>query len=303
MITEKIKVNDAGTATLFTYIIDSKISTNKYKKRPAVIICPGGSYLFTATKEGEPVATRFLSMDYHVFVLRYTTYFKRRILSSSDIPEVNEASHYPLQVRELMTSLKIIKEHAKEWSVDDQNIFVMGFSAGGHIVATLGERWDDPQLTDSVDHQLPADFFKPRGLILCYPMLTANILGNKGFKRDNEDMKAQILYIKRAIFGTDEVTREAADELDIVSQVRSDMPPVFLWHTYTDELTNAADSTELMLNLIKYKVPCEYHLYSTGKHGMALCDETSATSADDMNKACATWPMLANHWMRSFMHE
>src|SRR5699024_11540898 len=41
--------------------------------RPAVVICPGGSYMYVSDREAEPVAYEFLAKGYHVFILRYST--------------------------------------------------------------------------------------------------------------------------------------------------------------------------------------------------------------------------------------
>ena len=60
--------------TLTCYLWDDSPELLNGKKRPAVLICPGGAYLGCSDREGEPVALRFASMGYHAFVLRYSTY-------------------------------------------------------------------------------------------------------------------------------------------------------------------------------------------------------------------------------------
>lgn len=56
---------------LTTYVLDDSSELLDGKKRPAIIICPGGAYLNCSDREAEPVALRFASMGYHAFVLRY----------------------------------------------------------------------------------------------------------------------------------------------------------------------------------------------------------------------------------------
>ena len=51
---ETISLNES--ARLDAYILDAEISYQVTKKRPTIIICPGGGYLLHATKEGEAIA-------------------------------------------------------------------------------------------------------------------------------------------------------------------------------------------------------------------------------------------------------
>ena len=55
-----------------TYIMDSEINYCEYRKRPAILVAPGGAYAVHATKESEPVAIQFMQMGYQVFVLKYS---------------------------------------------------------------------------------------------------------------------------------------------------------------------------------------------------------------------------------------
>lgn len=137
VIHKKINLNKQKSATLSTYILDGEISYKVKKKRPAIIICPGGGYLTTATKEGEAVAVEFMSRGYHSFVLRYSTYFKERMVDLTAAPPINKNAKYPQQIIELMEAMHLIKQNAEEWNIDQENIFILGFSAGGHIAASL----------------------------------------------------------------------------------------------------------------------------------------------------------------------
>ena len=75
MYSEKIKlIEGRDDVTLTTYVLDDSPEMLNGKKRPAVIICPGGAYLNCSEREGEPVAMAFAMMGYHAFVLRYSTY-------------------------------------------------------------------------------------------------------------------------------------------------------------------------------------------------------------------------------------
>lgn len=293
-------------AIMKTYILDGKISTGIYKKRPAVIICPGGSYLFTSTREGEPVATRFLSLGYHAFVLRYTTYFKEKITEVDRIPEKNRVS-YPDPLLELMTAILYIREHADEWYVDADNIFILGFSAGAHLAGTLAERWNDEELYQILKQQIGfnanglnrKEWMKPRGVLLSYPLLNVETLIENMAKSNEPLMRVQEKYIKNAFIG--EQKQQLPEQLNLIEHVNRDMPPVFLWHTCDDRVTSGKESAEFIYQLMNEEVPCEFHLYAKGEHGMALGDEYSASSEKNIDQECATWVNLANNWMRLIM--
>lgn len=124
MLTEVFSIRVEGgisDAKLYAYILD----TNQefyIKKRPLILMCPGGGYTRTSDREAEPIAMRFLSMGYHVAILRY-----------SCTPAV-----YPVALLELARAMKLVHDYSEEWNVDAQKIFVQGCSAGGHLAACLG---------------------------------------------------------------------------------------------------------------------------------------------------------------------
>jgi acetyl esterase/lipase len=73
MRTQRLPIRDDGQAVyLDTYLLQNSPEYQTDTRRPAVIICPGGGYLFTSDREAEPVALRFLAQDHHALVLRYS---------------------------------------------------------------------------------------------------------------------------------------------------------------------------------------------------------------------------------------
>ena len=79
-----MNVPDSKEATLEGYILDCEITFGQETKRPAVLVCPGGGYVYCSPREGEPVALAYASKGIHAFVLRYSTKF-------------NDAGFKPLQ--------------------------------------------------------------------------------------------------------------------------------------------------------------------------------------------------------------
>ena len=58
-------------ATLEGYILDCQLKFGQETRRPAIVICPGGGYVYCSPREAEPVALRYASAGYHAFILRY----------------------------------------------------------------------------------------------------------------------------------------------------------------------------------------------------------------------------------------
>ena len=107
------KMIEVEGAKAYTYFWDSSKEMRPHEKRPAVIICPGGGYGFTSDREAEPIAMQVMAMGYQAVVLRYSV-----------APE-----RYPKQLLQLGSLMQHLKENAKEYHIDPDLIFVMGFSA------------------------------------------------------------------------------------------------------------------------------------------------------------------------------
>lgn len=162
---KNIKIDLPSEAYFETYIMDSEINFKEYRKRPAIIIAPGGAYAIHATKESEPIALQFMQMGYQTFVLKYS------VGSDREHPErgILKNSKYPLQVVEMFETLHIIKQNSEEWNIDANQIYLMGFSAGGHVCASCGVRWDDPSIINQLSFLPEKDELKVKGIVLGYP--------------------------------------------------------------------------------------------------------------------------------------
>ena len=128
-------------ATLEGYILDCKIKLGQSAKRPAIVVCPGGGYVYCSPREAEPVALRYAAKGFHAFILRYSVGW-------------DAAGFAPLQ--EVSWAIGYIREHAEEWNVDPDRIATCGFSAGGHLALAAGVKGEN----------------KPNAMILGYPAVT-----------------------------------------------------------------------------------------------------------------------------------
>lgn len=135
-------------AQLYTYFPDYSPEMTAGQKRPLLLICPGGGYELTSDREAEPVALQWNAMGFHAAVLRY-----------SCAPAV-----FPTALEELARAVALLRGRAAEFRIDPEKIIVAGFSAGGHLAASLGVFWDKQFLSELTG--LTAGQMKPNGLIL-----------------------------------------------------------------------------------------------------------------------------------------
>lgn len=117
-------------AILTGYVPDNIMQKEKERLRPAVLILPGGGYEYTSDREAEPIALEFIRRGVCAFVLRY-----------SPAP-----ARFPQALCEALESIAYIREHADEWDIDTNSIAVCGFSAGGHLCASVGTFWNNSVL-------------------------------------------------------------------------------------------------------------------------------------------------------------
>lgn len=125
-------------ATLDAYILDCDLTLGQNSLRPAIVVCPGGGYIYCSKAEGEPVAMAYAARGFHTFVLRYSC-------------GANAAGFAPL--KEVSWVIGYIRDNAAKWSIDPDKIVTCGFSAGGHLALSAG---------------LLAEH-KPNAMILGYP--------------------------------------------------------------------------------------------------------------------------------------
>ena len=128
-------------ATLEGYILDCELSLGQETNRPAIVVCPGGGYLYCSPREAEPVALRYAAKGFHAFILRYSTGWDAKDFA-------------PLQ--EVSWVIGYLREHAEEWHIDPSKIATCGFSAGGHLALAAGVKGEN----------------KPNAMILGYPAVT-----------------------------------------------------------------------------------------------------------------------------------
>jgi len=131
-----------NSATLAAYIPDVSVEMETASKRGAVLIMPGGGYSMCSDREAEPIALAYLAKGYAAFVLRYTVGGGKRDIPAKALADAEAA-------------LQKIRDNSDEWNLIPGKVAAVGFSAGGHVAASLG----------TISRN------KPDALILGYPLV------------------------------------------------------------------------------------------------------------------------------------
>lgn len=250
--------------TLTTYIMYDcmALEQNKEpKKRPAVIVCPGGGYGMRSLREAEPIALQFLAAGFQAFVLDYCV----------------SPIRYPESLKDASEAIKIVRQNAEEWGIDPNKIVVCGFSAGGHLAASIGTLWNSEPAVKCENEEN-----KPNALILSYPVI---VWGDKAHKDSFYNLMG------------DGLSEEEYNKLSLEKRVSKDTPQTFLWHTFADNCVPVENSLEFARALCEHKIPLEMHIYPHCGHGASLATE-EMNEGDGVNMHNATWMRLACEWIK-----
>lgn len=182
----------------------------------------------------------------------------------------------------------MIRGHADEWHVDAGRVAAIGFSAGGHLAANLTTVSSDAELRDAGYD--PAAV-RPDALLLCYPVITSGRFAHRG-SFDN-------------LLGDGKDDASLLELLSIEKHVDATMPPVFIWHTITDQAVPVENSLLMIQACRDAGVSVEAHLFPQGGHGLSLATVDTARAGspgegdlDNVVPAVQIWPRLAFDWLR-----
>ncbi len=215
--------------------------------RPVVLVLPGGGYRMTADHEAEPVARWLADLGVHAVVLRYPV-----------APEGATAPLHPAPLDAATAAVRWVRAGGTGLDVDPGRVGVLGFSAGGHLAATLSTV-DDAAV-------------RPDATVLCYPVVS--------FGSDAHEGSVEALLGVGA-------SADARAALSAELRVTAATPPAFVWHTADDAAVPVANAVLYARALWAAGVPAELHVYPSGRHGLGLAAEEPhvARWAD----ACAAW--------------
>ncbi len=221
-------------------------------KRPALIVVPGGAYGMVSKREAETVAVSFLDRGFQAFVLNY-------------LCEPQNA-RYPEQLLEAASAVDYVRKHAEELDVNPEEVFLVGFSAGGHLTGNLAVEHQNIEKKAGVTLDC-----KPTAVGLCYPVIS-KVCGHKGsydnlLKGYSEEEKAEIYKW-----------------VSLEDAVSEQTPPAFLWSTAEDTVVPPENAIRYALALGKQGIPYELHVYPRIQHGASTGNQENNAYHPDLKR-------------------
>jgi acetyl esterase/lipase len=215
----------------------------------AVLVCPGGGYSILAIDlEGTEVADWLNSIGITAVLLKYR------------VPKRNGDDAHLLPLQDAQRAMGLVRQHAREWKVDPAKLGVLGFSAGGHLAASLSTRYEE-RVYARVD-DADTNVCRPDFSILIYPAY---------------------------------LVPKTGDQLTSGVKITAQTPPTFIAMSLDDPL-RIENALAYSAALRKASVRFELHIYETGGHGFGLRPVKNAPNTKWPDHA-ADW-LKAEGWLQ-----
>lgn len=267
MTTKTFYLNNERTAFVKAYLLDNVENLKWCEKRPAIIIFPGGGYEYCSAREAEPIAMRYLAEGYNAFVLNYTCNKK-----------------YPTALANAAYAMYKIRMRADEFGIDRNKIAVWGASAGGHLAGCLATMWADTGIVKAIGCN-PEDI-RPDAAILSYPVISGITSPHKGsfdvLLGENPD-------------------KASLSRLSLENRVTPKTPPIFIWCTANDDCVSAHNSLVMAKACVSNGVPCEFHMFDEGPHGLSDCSKGTGWNEYFYNNSAKQWIEMSVKFLEKYM--
>ena len=214
-------------AQLYVYNADPAKATGQ-----AVVICPGGGYAkLSMDQEGYLMAQWLAKNGIAAFVLEYR------------LPN----GHREVPLEDTVEAIRIVRKKAKKFNIDPAKVGVMGFSAGGHLAASVS---NIPPVED-----------RPNFSILFYPVVIANhYTSHSGSFRN---------LLGKGFAQAD------ADDFSMEKLASENTPPTILLLSDDDATVPAAGAAMYYASLRYHGVRAAMYVFPEGKHGWGNYDRFS----------------------------
>ena len=241
---------NANACTMQPYLLPESDGT-----RPAFVCLAGGGYAGRSLHEAHDIARWMNDLGLHAFVCNYRV-----------IP-----CRWPAALLDAQRAMRVVRHRASEWRVDAERVGVIGFSAGGHLGATLSTKWDRP--VEGAADEVDALDARPSLTVLGYSVVSFLHEYHGGSMR--------------ALLGDDHTT-EMRELLSAERHVRPACPPAFIWTTADDHVVPASNTLKYFSALRAAGIPAEMHVFESGPHGLGLAPQ---------HPECRAWPGLCAAWL------
>lgn len=235
-----------GAPPVFMTNVDQPYLRVFRPKKPngrAVLVIPGGAYIFVSIdNEGVEVAEALNARGYTVFVLVHR------------LPGEGWANRSDVPLQDAQRAMRLVRSLASKYGYEASTVSLLGFSAGGHLAATLATDFAQPVYAplDDID-RLDA---RPAVAGLIYPVISMVPPVTHAESRER--------LLGSAPSAADIARRSPAE------RVTETTPPTFLMHALDDPAVPPENSLEMLRALRAAKRPVEAHLFEEGGHGFGL---------------------------------
>ncbi len=221
---------------------------------PAMVVYPGGAYMGRAPHEGWDIAEFYYENGFNAFVVDYRV----------------APNRHPAPLMDAQRAVRLVRLHASEWGVNPGQVFVIGFSAGGHLAGCVATMRDICRVGDELDGVNA----RPNGAVLCYPVISS-------------DPAIAHLGSFNNLLG--ERAEELRDAFSVDKNVSEDTCPCFLFHTMEDGAVPVQNTLSMLDALRSNSIPAEAFITPYGYHGVGLAKGMGG---------CEQWPALTLDWLR-----
>jgi acetyl esterase/lipase len=198
----------------------------------------------------------------------------------SAYPKSGPYPESPMALEDAQRTLGLVRLHAAEYHVDSHKIGVLGFSAGGHLVAAMSTHFAK-RLYAAVDAG-DKESCRPDFAIAVYP----GHLSLSAAEWDAQQGAKKLVLPRSGHLSAADKGLAMNPDLHVTSQT----PPTFLLQAEDDHVDDVNDSLAYYIALKNAGVPVEMHLYTQGGHGFGLRRTKLPITA---------WPQLVETWLRT----
>ena len=242
----------------------------------AVVVFPGGGYEGLAIDlEGTEVCDWLTSKGITCVLLKYRVPPDAGYPKPALYPKSGPYPETPIALEDAQRTMGLVRLHAAEWHIDPHKIGVLGFSAGGHLVAAISTHYAK-RLYPAVD-AADQESCRPDFAVALYP----GHLSLSAAEWDATQARRKFV-VPHAANADKELT------LNPAIPVTRETPPTFLLQAEDDHVDNVDDALSYFIALKNAGVPVEMHLFAHGGHAFGLRRTSQPITA---------WPALVETWL------